>query len=210
MLYNSPEIVSPETYRLIQKLQQIPELKKFYLVGGTALALQIGHRSSIDIDLFTEEYFHPNDIIPIVISHIGFHVDFQKENTLLGYIDHVKTDFIRHGYPLIAPTITEDGIEMVSKQDIAAMKINALINSGKRLKDFADIYFLLEEFSVEEMLGFYMAKYPHMNPMMALRALSYFDDLDLEIDPPIFVKPLFPDEIISRIKHAVLHTSHKY
>lgn len=210
MLYNSPNIVSPKTFTLIRELQQVPELEKFVLVGGTALALQIGHRNSIDIDLFTDGPFHPNEIIPAITHRLNFHIDFQKENTVLGFIDEVKVDFITHAYPLIKPPVEEEGVRMASLEDIAAMKLNAIINSGKRLKDFADIYFLLEHFSVREMLHFYSTKYPHMNPMMALRCLTYFDDLDLEMDPPIFIKPVYPDEIIARIKHAVLYTSNRY
>ncbi|MBS1486653.1 MAG: nucleotidyl transferase AbiEii/AbiGii toxin family protein [Bacteroidetes bacterium] len=185
MLHKDPFIVKPETFRLIQQLQSLPNLKEFNLVGGTALALQLNHRNSIDIDLFTQNEFENDVIIDYVKSYsFGFDVLYNFKNTIIGYINKIKVDFITHPYPFVHPPISEEGITYLSLQDIAAMKLNAISNSCKRLKDFIDISFLLEHFSLNEMIGFYSLKYPHFNPMIPLRAINYFEDIDPAIDPP--------------------------
>ena len=100
--------------------------------------------------------------------------------------------------------ITEEGITFLSKEDITAMKLNAIINSGQRLKDFIDIYFLLEHFSIKDMLDFFETKYPNTNPLIALKAVSYFGDIDETADPPKLPKPLPLKKITERINKAVI------
>jgi hypothetical protein len=131
MLHRNKSIVHPETYLLIQQLCKVPELKSFYLVGGTALALQIGHRLSIDIDLFTQEEFLPDSIIESLRNDFEIQILSINKNTLLSVINNIKTDFLRHNYPLIKEPISEEGISYLSLQDIAAMKLNAISNSGR-------------------------------------------------------------------------------
>lgn len=210
MLHKDHFIVKPETFALIQQLQALPFLKEYYLVGGTALALQLGHRNSIDIDLFTRNDFEPASILNQLQPQFEVQSTFTARNTLLSFVNKVKVDFITHNYPLVLPPITEEGITYLSMQDIAAMKLNAISNSGKRLKDFIDIYFLLEHFSLNEMIGFYSTKYPNFNPLIALRAVNYFDDIDPSIDPPKLKEKLPLTEIKKRISDSVLHSKKKF
>jgi hypothetical protein len=208
MLYKDPFIIDPKTYRLIQDIQALPELKNFYLVGGTALALQYGHRNSIDIDLFTEKEFVADDIISVLQNYFDVEVSFKRDQgTLLTFVNNIKTDFIRHNYPLIKESQSEDGIVFLSTEDIAAMKLNAIVNSCKRLKDFVDIYFLLEHFSLNEMVSFFHIKYPHLNPLIVLKSLSYFDDIDPDMDPPKMKVKLPITKILKRINQAVLRSN---
>jgi len=211
MLHKDAFLISPETLDLIVKLQRIPELKDFHLVGGTALTLQIGHRNSIDIDLFTNSDFQTDRLLEIV-TNAGFEIDVQLnvKSTIIGFIEGIKVDFIRHDYPLIYPPIETEGIRMLSCQDIAAMKLNAIVNSGQRLKDFIDIYFLLERFSLDDMIGYYALKYPKFNRMIALKAVSYFDEIDPLIDPPKMINPLPLDKIKKRIQAASLHSRKRF
>ena len=206
MLHKDPFIIEPHTFELISQLQAIQALKEFYLVGGTALALQLGHRNSIDIDLFTKNDFSVEDLLSAVEKHFSVQSTFRTNNTLLSFVENVKVDFIRHAYPFVLQPITEDGITYLSKEDIAAMKLNAISNSGKRLKDFIDVYFLLEHFSLSEMIGFYTIKYPNFNPLIALKAINYFDDIDPSIDPPKLKAKLTLSEIKKRINDSVLHS----
>jgi len=111
---------------------------------------------------------------------------------------------------LVLPPITEEGITFLSLQDIAAMKLNAISNSGKRLKDYIDVYFLLEHFSLHEMIEFYTVKYPRFNPLIPLKAISYFDDIDPAIDPPKLRANLPLSEIKKRILDSVLHSRKKF
>jgi hypothetical protein len=207
MLYKNPELIDPATFELIQQLQNFGELKEFYLVGGTALTLQLGHRNSIDINLFSAKDFMDSSIINILRTKFKIDIVYNKPNSIICIINGVKVDLIKHDYPIIEPIIAEEGISMLSPQDICAMKLNAIQNSGQRLKDFIDIYFLLEHFSIKQMLEFYSKKYPIMNPIIALRAITYFDDIDPNIDPPKLLTPLPLEKIKKRIVDAVLHSN---
>lgn len=202
MLHKDPFIIAPETFKLIQQLQAISELKEYYLVGGTALALQLGHRNSIDIDLFTKDEFEAADIINLLSPEYSITATLLRKGTLLAVVNNIKTDFIRHNYPLLRPPITEEGISFLNKEDIAAMKFHAIIQSGKRLKDFIDIYFLLQHFSMKQMVEFFSIKYTYSNPMIAMKAVNYFNDLDESMDPPKMLKPLSLKKIIARIQEA--------
>jgi len=210
VLRRDPSIVKPATFQLIQELQSQTELKEFYLVRGTALALQLGHRNSIDIDLFTKNDFSPEDLLKFLGKRFSIQTTFSIKNTLLSVVNNIKVDFIRHDYPLVLPPITEEGITYLSKQDITAMKLNAISNSRKRLKDFIDVYFLLEHFSLGEMIEFYTIKYPNFNPLIPLKAINYFDDIDPEIDPPKLKNKLPLTEIKKRINDSVLHSKKKF
>lgn len=207
MLHKDPFVISPHTFQLIQHLQMLPELKDFFLVGGTSLALQLGHRNSIDIDLFTQNDFDENEILDLLKATYNVQEVFRRKNTIITLVDTVKTDFIKHNYPLILPPITEEGITYLSKEDIAAMKLHAIIQSGKRLKDFIDIYFLLQHFSINQMIEFFVAKYSYSNPMIALKAVNFFDDIDENIDPPKLASPLPFSQIKKRIQAATLRAN---
>ena len=174
------------------------------------MALQLAHRNSVDIDLFTRNDFIAEDLLRDLELKFSVRTTFKDPGTLLSVVNNVKVDFIRHAYPLVLPPITEEGITYLSKEDIAAMKLNAISNSGKRLKDFIDVYFLLEHFSLSEMIGFYTVKYPNFNPLIALKAIHYFDDIDPSIDPPKLKVKLPLSEIKKRITDSVLHSRKKF
>jgi hypothetical protein len=207
MLNKDSFIIAPETFKLIQELQAMPELSEFYLVGGTTLALLLGHRNSIDIDLFTTHSFDDKELFDMLTNCFDIKQIFSKKNTLLTYINSIKVDFISHQYEIIKPIIKEEGISMLSMEDICAMKLNAIVNSGQRLKDFIDLYYLLTKFSIKQMLGFYHQKYPNKNEVIALRAITYFDDIDPNIDPPKMIKQINIEQIKVRIIEAVLHSN---
>ena len=180
--------VEASTLELIRRLQNDEKLAGFYLAGGTALALFLGHRRSVDIDLFTLEDFDT----PYLLEHLehlyGFSLQYITQNTLKGTISGIFVDLITHNYPLITDIISEEGISMYSEKDIAAMKVNAITGNGTRLKDFIDIYYLLEKFTAEELLSFYTAKYDLQNKFHAVKSLIYFGDLDPEPVWPVMLK----------------------
>ena len=141
MLYK--ETISPNTLELLIRLQQKEYLKGFYLVGGTSLALQIGHRTSIDIDLFSDYSFDTGQLLENLNADFGFNLFFSATNTLKGSINGVQVYILAHRYPYVSPPVILDDIAMLSTEDIIAMKLNAISISGQRVKDFIDIYSLL-------------------------------------------------------------------
>ncbi len=155
-------------------------LKDFFLVGGTALALQLGHRISIDLDLFTQLPFDQNFLLSELESKYKFQLDYESKNTLKGEIKNVKVDFIAHNYPLVKPLIRKEGVRMASPEDIAAMKLNAVSGNGTRLKDFIDIAYLSPILTLSQMVDAYEGKYASRNPLMLLKALEYHNDINFK------------------------------
>lgn len=184
----SYQTVEPHTLELLKKLMTEPLLTGMRLVGGTSLALQYGHRNSIDLDFFGTL---DEDLLSIrdSLERIG-HVSVLKETrTIRIYdLDHVKIDFVDYSrYQWLAEAVNEDGLRLASPEDIAAMKVNAIEGRGTR-KDFVDIYFLLQHYSLDEILGFYQKKYPEHSVFRALMSLSYFDDAEKQMMPKMFSK----------------------
>lgn len=176
------EAVSEELMELLGQFMQSPELDAFYLVGGTALALRFGHRKSIDLDLFSHAAFDAPRLGKWLEDSYGLDEATVETNTILGEIHGIKTDFIAHQYPLIADIETIGGVRMLSVEDIAAMKLNAIANRGSK-KDFWDYAWLLQHYGREELLSFFAQKYPNSNRWSVEKSLSYFDDAEAEPDP---------------------------
>jgi len=175
------ETVERNLLELLNKIMRDTRLQDFYLVGGTALALTLGHRKSIDIDLFTKENFVAEELLQYLTNNYGFTLDKISDATVLGYIDNVKIDLIHYNYEMYKPLMEENGIRMASIEDIAPMKLTAIGLSGHRLKDFVDIAFLSTKLSLNDMLKSFEYKYPRTNTMIAIRGLSYFNDIDFSV-----------------------------
>lgn len=152
----------------------------FYLAGGTALALQIGHRRSYDLDFYTREDFNGKELAKIIQSRFGRDVQKPKSalNTLWIKVKNVEISFFKYSYKLIRPTINYQSVTIASKDDIAAMKIEAIIGRGVK-RDFVDVYFLLKEFGLKKVIEFARAKYGDLfNEQNCLYALQYFKDAE--------------------------------
>jgi hypothetical protein len=199
------EIVDAATLDLLKSLQTKEYLKGFYLVGGSALALHLGHRKSVDIDLFSNVSFDTSALLESLLQDYPYQLTLTAGNTLKGSIKDIKVDFLAHRYSLILEPVSFSGIQMLSMPDIAAMKLNAISTSGQRSKDFIDIYYLLDHFDIAEILTFYKTKYLQENDTFVLKSLIYFDDVDLS-DWPVLVKD--PDlkwnTVKKRLEKAVL------
>ncbi|RZJ80806.1 MAG: hypothetical protein EOO20_25670 [Chryseobacterium sp.] len=179
MLYKNT--VTPETLDLIKRLMKDASLEQFFLVGGTALSLKIGHRISIDIDLFSVKNFDPNLLQDHILWNYGSNLKVIGTGALMGLIDGIKVDFITHPYPHVQPLDLVEGIRMASLQDIAAMKLNAIVGSGERIKDFVDLYYLLDRLEYPEMLNHYQQKYPNVTTDMANRSVGYHREINMEV-----------------------------
>lgn len=176
MLYK--ETVTPSTLELLIRLMDDPQLKDFVLVGGTSLALQIGHRVSVDLDLFSIHSFVETDLNQYLIDRYHFETDFLARSTVKGEIAGVQIDCLSHAYPLVGEINIYENIRLASLHDIAAMKLNAISGNGTRIKDFIDIAYLAEYMSLKEMLNSYQNKYKTMNVLIPVKALTYFDEIN--------------------------------
>ena len=180
----------------------LPALEHFYLVGGTALALQIGHRISVDLDFFCD---HAHDQEAILQQLPIPHTEFARSNVFLGcYVQGVKCDFVKYLFPLIEPLIVESGIRMANPLEIAAMKLWAITRRGSK-KDFIDLYFLLKKMSLQEMLTFFSQKFPTIEPFMVVRSLTWFEDAEEDFDPEMLLSVTWP-----AVKREIKHTVEKF
>jgi hypothetical protein len=174
--------INAPTLELLKRLMGEPVFSSLRLVGGTALALKIGHRHSIDIDLFGQL---ETDIYTLSqkLNNIGKATLLnQTENIHVYLVNGIKVDLINYPYPWLEDTITIDGIRFADTKDIAAMKLAAITGRGTK-KDFIDLYFLLKQFSLNEMISFYERKYTDGSAFLVLKSLSYFEDADREQGP---------------------------
>ena len=181
--------VEPRTLDLLKKLMQLPELKDFYLAGGTALALHYGHRLSFDLDLFSTVKFEAEQLIPPLEKFSGFiYSNTHNPVGLFAFIDNVKVDFVKHhNFPLIDIPFVEDGIRLISIHDIMAMKIAAILRRAVK-KDFWDISELLYHYTIEDFINCYNRKYPNQQLLISIpTALTYFVDAE-ESEEPISLK----------------------
>lgn len=185
--------VSDTLWSILQRLMSIPELSAFRLVGGTSLSLQLGHRISIDIDLFTDSDYASIDYIGILqilkrefnfIDAKNWLNDSMGNTCMIGDTseDAVKLDLF-YTDAFTFPIINYEGIRLGSLEEISSMKLD-VIGRGGRKKDFWDIHKLLEKFSIEEMIRFYLSKYPYNHSEVDLRKqLVNFESAESDFEP---------------------------
>jgi predicted nucleotidyltransferase component of viral defense system len=175
----------PDTLRAIKLVSCVAETKNAYLAGGTSLALQVGHRISIDLDFFTQHEFNEAELSTKLSTFPEFIQDGTAKWTVWGKIGVTKFSIFYYNYPLLEPTVPFAGIQLASLADIAAMKIHAIEDRGTK-RDFIDCYFLAKKYTLEEMLGFYQKKYGVLEDHMysILRSLDYFEDAEKENEMP--------------------------
>jgi len=149
------ETVEPGTLSLIYSLQSKDYLQQFVLVGRTALALQLGHRTSTDIDLFTNERFDVPDLLTSLQLDYEVEIKHQMRHALLTGIERIKTDFVFQSSDMIEEILIDEGVRMATLKEIAAMKIGAITARGKK-RDFVDLYCLFDHFSLEEILNAFL------------------------------------------------------
>ncbi len=186
----STRAIEPHTLDVLKSLSELPSLSDTRLVGGTALALQYGHRISVDLDFFgsvnADEYTLLEEL-----RTAGRVSGFRQVSPKIRFclIDDIKVDIVDYTlYPWIDQAVTEGPIRLASPRDIAAMKVNAIEGRGTK-KDFIDLYELLKHYSLEDILTFYSEKYPEYSIFRALMSMSYFDDADAQIAPKTFNLP---------------------
>lgn len=193
--------VDTDTLVLLKNLQQLPLLSGLRLVGGTALALQIGHRKSVDLDFFGK--IEEDGITIAEMLKDDFEVILESESPRIHIfkINGIKVDMVNYPFQWLEPALETEGIKMANIKDIAAMKIEAVTNRGTK-KDFVDVYFLLKRFPIQQLLAFYGQKFPNGSAFNVIRSLSYFEDAEVQAMPEMLV-PTDWEEIKARIGIAI-------
>lgn len=181
------QTISHGTLELLKLLSKQPEMDGMRLVGGTSLALQYGHRQSIDLDFFGTPAVALDDIVSM-FGRLGEYEIINKTNLMIqAMLNGVKIDVVDYKrYQWIDKPLITDGIVLASPKDIAALKINAIEGRGSK-KDFVDVYFLLQHYSLQEILTMYSQKYPNYSYFTALISLSYFEDAETQTMPKMFI-----------------------
>jgi hypothetical protein len=178
------DILSDGQRQVFLRLAAALRETEFYLAGGTALALHIGHRPSIDFDWFIATLGEPEALLQRLRAfEIAFIVQSLATETVYLDIDTVQVSFIGYDYPLLqSPTVCQHGAKLAHTDDIACMKLSAIGSRGSR-KDFVDLHFMIGLFrSLEEYLVLYRRKYQNRDMGHVLRSLVYFDDAEAEPD----------------------------
>lgn len=189
------ETVSPQLWNMLHTIMQASEFTDFRLVGGTALSLQLGHRISIDIDMFTDiDYGNMdcNSLKRFLVSQYKYIQGLDAlDHRQLGYTlycgntrdDSIKLD-IYYNDKFLFPQVITEGIRMADIRDIAAMKMLAIDNSNRK-KDYWDIHELMTKFSLTQMLDFASNRYPYSfnreNTIKKLKNIPYENITDVEI-----------------------------
>jgi hypothetical protein len=200
-----PETLPARTATLLGKivLAKPRFLTDFYLSGGTALSLQLGHRESEDLDFFDQKPFDPK-ILQIELEKLGKLVSVElSENTLNSTLDGVKLQFLGYPYPMLEKLSDYHGIQLSSVLDIACTKLQTIGMRGSK-KDFMDLDVIFGQYSLAELLKTMPKKYPGVEYSVPhiLKSLVYFDDADEEPMPRLH-KDIEWDEVKERMVEVV-------
>ncbi len=195
------ETVEPGTLAILKRLMGMPALKDFSLVGGTAMALRYGHRTSVDLDLFTEGTMDPTTLRESLTKEFGSDFsmveDQQAKWAVFGFINNVKIDLVRFPHARIAELVVEDGVRMYSDDDIGPMKVEAILHRAQK-KDFWDAELLLRVHGIEWLVDKHQRKYPKNTILISVpRALGYFTDAEESEDPVSLNGLSWPDVKLS-------------
>lgn len=177
------ETLPEATQRSLELLGTRKITREFYLAGGSALALHLGHRISVDLDFFTPKSFDAAGLARRLNRAGHFVQEQRKTDTLLGTFDQIKVSFFRYAYPMIAKSEHILNTAIASVPDIAAMKLEAIGTRGKK-RDFVDLYFICQTGnSLEAVIEWYQEKYRgvQINLVHYIKALTYFEEA--EADP---------------------------
>jgi Nucleotidyl transferase AbiEii toxin, Type IV TA system len=178
------EALTATTLQAYRQVTKLPFIRNFYLAGGTGLALHLGHRFSIDLDLFSPESTavgpDQRDTLRVLLQDPTLNITYDTDGTFAVVWREVGISFFRLVlYPLVQKPLLLEGVPLATLAEIGAMKLAAIIDRGAR-KDLVDLYYILQNISLEEIFQLAAIKYAHVHsfPVSSVRALAYFTDAD--------------------------------
>lgn len=186
--------INKHLYEILKTVAVLPELKDFYLVGGTSLALQVGHRISDDLDFFTDKSFPVQEVRDLIINRFPNTQILSQKPTGLTFSlpgenindPRPKLEIYNWAVKFIRAKIIEDKISLASLEDIAAFKLDAICYR-KEKKDFVDIAVLLNKFSFGQMMAFHKEKYPYSDSRTVLSQIGNVQGVELTPDPVMLI-----------------------
>lgn len=185
------ETLSQSTRSNLEILKKAGVVSSFYLAGGSAVALYLGHRLSFDLDFFTSEPFPAGELILRMSNQGELKVIERSANTILANFNGERVSFFVYPYPLSFPTQSFRGILLADLRDIAPMKLDAISSRGTK-RDFIDLYFIsLEGINLETVFDLFQKKYAMVsyNLFHLIKSLSYFEDAEKD-EMPRMLKPV--------------------
>jgi hypothetical protein len=186
------ETITEDMHLVLSGFSQTEIGARFYLAGGTALSLHLGHRRSVDLD-----FFSPTEDIPTIRAVLeeslaAFHPTLADSawGNLVYLAKDVRVGFYGYGFPLVAPLIEIENLRLASVEDIALMKLDALLSRAAR-KDFYDLYFICQKISLRQLFDLAPQKYPNVRDfeVQTVKRLVYFENAEADVDP-ILLQPV--------------------
>lgn len=195
--------VEPATLELLKRICGLPQFANFALGGGTNIALRLGHRVSVDLDFFTNTPYQNSAVFQTISKEFpSAELLFEQNQTMMFIIGDVKVDFVLYPFKWLLPFETTEGARLISIEDIIPMKLQALSNRFSK-KDFWDIAFLLDRFTLAQMLEIFKSKFPTIDVGYIIHSLTNFDDANLE-PSPVQLLPKTWEEIKLELQHVVI------
>ncbi len=182
------EVIKQDVERTLRDLRDRSLAEDFYLAGGTGLALQSGHRRSVDLDFFSDKLFDEELLVHKLGGANGFSVASKAASTLHAAIGGVKVSFLGYPYPVLFPFLFFLGVRLADARDIACMKISAIASRGTR-RDFIDLYVVSREYGLPTLIDLFKEKYSQANysGIHILKSLTFFDDAERDPMPDMLV-----------------------
>jgi hypothetical protein len=209
------EALTEETQRAFNLVSRLDLIKRFYLAGGTGLALYLGHRFSVDLDFFSSEVDSVNSadraLLRESLDDQSLMITFDKDTTFVANWRGVGLSFFRLSlYPLVQPVLLLGGIPVASLDEIGAMKLAAIIDRGTR-KDLVDLYFILQRVPLEQLFRVAALKYRQVRTfaVSATRALAYFEDAE-KVPMPRMIDPTPWSQMKRFLEHQALIAGRKH
>lgn len=177
-------VLSKSTKNFLQKLKSNSLPKGSYLGSGTALALWLGHRKSVDLDFFIPSAFSETQWEQKLKREFDFKITYTDWQTLVGYIKDIKFSLFGYQYKILDKLAHWQDMYVAGLSDLSSMKLDTVIKRGTK-RDFIDLYFLAKRFSLQKMFGFFQKKYGNLEDMKLIlkKSLIFFDDAEKDEMP---------------------------
>ena len=186
------ETTTPAMREVLRFIGGCPFAGRFYLAGGTALALRLGHRRSVDLDFFSEKdevTWRTRQEIVRALVPLGVQVLEDVDGNLLTQVSGLHAGFFSYHYPLLRPTDSVEGVGLASLVDVGLMKVDALVGRGSR-KDFYDLHAIAQEMPLADLLSHASLKYPYARDfeLMAVESMVLFDNAERDFQPDLLIE----------------------